>query len=118
MNERQEFVQALRQLYVLACEKRIMRAIDINIRQPVYVPVTLAMASEHSAADPGPLDLSRDENRPLNTPANVPPSYRDKGVENAESALQVNRLLFLRLNLACCENFLFGCCVMAHELGG
>jgi hypothetical protein len=81
--------QALRQLYVLACEKRIMRAIDVNIRQPVYVPVTLAMASEHPTTQQAPLDASRNENEPLNTPSNALASYDGKGFNDPESGMNV-----------------------------
>lgn len=83
-------VQALRQLYVLACQKRIMRAIDVNIRQPVYVPVTLAMASEHPTTQQVPLEVSRNENVSLNTPSNAAPGALDgKSFNDPEGAVQV-----------------------------
>lgn len=91
-------MQALRQLYVLACQKRIMRAIDVNIRQPVYVPVTLAMASEHPTTQQGSLEVSRNENEPLNTPSSAPAACDDKVFHVAAGVLQACMLLMS----ACC----------------
>jgi hypothetical protein len=47
-------VQALRHFYVLACNPRIMRAIDVHVRQPVYVPVSLSVASDALKDQPTP----------------------------------------------------------------
>lgn len=103
-------VQALRQLYVLACQKRIMRAIDVNIRQPVYVPVTLAMASEHPTMQQAPLDVSRNENEPLNTPSNVPAVHDGKRAHGPlEAAQACCSCLFLLTS--CCRNTF---CVTMH----
>ena len=46
-------VQALRHFYVLAANPRIMRAIDVHERQPVYVPAALTVAAGDAlAAEP------------------------------------------------------------------
>jgi hypothetical protein len=64
--------QALRHMYVLASQQRILRAVDVHVRQPVYVPVSLEVAAGGSDAaagagaqtgDPGAHDF---ENIPCN----------------------------------------------------
>ena len=43
-------LQALRHFYVLAANPRIMRAFDVHVRQPVYVPVTLTATPDATQA--------------------------------------------------------------------
>jgi hypothetical protein len=52
--DRMHRVQALRHFYVLACNPRIMRAIDVHVRQPVYVPVSLSVAADATKDQPSP----------------------------------------------------------------
>jgi hypothetical protein len=63
-------LQALRHFYVLAANPRIMRAIDVHVRQPVYVPVSLTVAPDGSSSAPvatgGPDAAAAAENVPAN----------------------------------------------------
>jgi hypothetical protein len=60
-------MQALRHFYVLACNPRIMQAIDVHVRQPVYVPVSLSVGSDTLRLKPT-LPGFQPENLPDNRP--------------------------------------------------
>lgn len=98
--------QALRHMYVLATQPRVLRAIDVHVREPVYVPVALevAVASTSDGTDrgararPSAYDVAAaGENVPCNQQvATTPAPHRDMGVRGAR-ACPSSRRAALRL---------------------
>lgn len=82
-------MQALRHLYALACNKRVMRAVDVNIRQPVYVPVSLAMASNDRPSMPGPGVDRGGENQPSNSQARHSSSQGNSDSQHQKPSAEV-----------------------------
>ena len=63
-------MQALRHFYVLAANPRIVRAVDVHVRQPVYVPVSLTATAESHVSGGitlAPHEAPDGENVPANT---------------------------------------------------
>lgn len=89
MFEVENEMQALRHLYALACNKRVMRAVDVNIRQPVYVPVSLAMAANDQPSTTGPGVDRGSENQPSNFQAQHLSSRDNSGSQYKSAAAEV-----------------------------
>lgn len=108
-------VQALRHLYTLACNKRVMRAVDVNIRQPVYVPVSLAMvANDHTTTPSTGIDRGS-ENQPDNLqarPSSMHHSDQKSGFEVNPVSSYLFRLYFCSTMKAFLHCFLS--CVFSH----